>query len=107
VTVSDDAVSRNRARQVEWYGESLGDRLGRLRHHLGLSQAALAQALGLSAPMLSQLISAQRAKIGNPAVLGRLIALVEIDADPRRPQWSATELRTRLAAVRTQSLTTV
>jgi transcriptional regulator with XRE-family HTH domain len=106
VTVSDEAVSRNRARQVEWYGEPLGDRFGRLRHHLGLSQAALAEALGLSAPMLSQLISGQRAKIGNPAVLARLVALEEIAADPRRPRWSAVEIQNRLAVVRNQSPTT-
>ena len=38
---------------------------------------ALAGVLGLSAPMLSQLISAQRIKIGNPAVYERLVMLEE------------------------------
>lgn len=67
-----EAVARNRARQTEWYGEPLNDRFRRLLKRLGTSQMELAAMLGLSAPMLSQLMSGQRAKIGNPAVLARL-----------------------------------
>jgi hypothetical protein len=104
--MSEDPADRNRARQAEWYGEPLGDRLGRLRRTLGLSQAVLADILGLSAPMLSQLMSGQRAKIGNPAVFGRLVAVEEIASDPYRPTWSPDELRARLESVRTQSSTT-
>jgi len=40
-----------------------------------ISQANLADVLGISAPMLSQVMSGRRAKIGNPAVLARLIML--------------------------------
>jgi len=57
-----DAVTRNVERQIEWYGEPLGDRFGRLLARLSLSQAQLAGVLGLSAPMLSQLMSGQRSK---------------------------------------------
>lgn len=67
-----DVVERNRARQTEWYGEPLNDRFRRLLMRLTMSQMELAAMLGLSAPMLSQLMSGQRAKIGNPAVLARL-----------------------------------
>ena len=70
-----DAVRRNRELQRRFYGEPLGDRLRRLLAALGVSQTVLAGALGLSAPMLSQLMSARRAKIGTPAVLGRLVML--------------------------------
>jgi transcriptional regulator with XRE-family HTH domain len=105
-TTADDPVDRNRARQAEWYGEPLGDRLGRLRHTLGLSQAVLADILGLSAPMLSQLMSGQRAKIGNPAVFGRLVAVEAIASDPYRATWSSDELRARLESVRVQPATT-
>lgn len=45
---------------------------------LGLTQGRLAQTLGLSAPMLSQLLSGRRTKIGNPAVVQRLYALLEL-----------------------------
>ena len=41
----------------------------------GITQRRLAQVLGLSAPMLSQLISGRRIKIGNPAVYERLVML--------------------------------
>jgi hypothetical protein len=42
---------------------------------LGISQARLARALGLSPAMLSQLVSARRVKIGDPAVLARMLML--------------------------------
>lgn len=68
-------VQRNLALQREWYGEPLGDRVRRLVVAFDVSQANLADVLGISAPMLSQVMSGRRAKIGNPAVLARLIML--------------------------------
>ncbi|MQA11870.1 MAG: XRE family transcriptional regulator [Pseudonocardiaceae bacterium] len=68
-------VQRNLALQKEWYGEPLGDRVRRLVVAFDVSQANLADVLGISAPMLSQVMSGRRAKIGNPAVLARLIML--------------------------------
>lgn len=75
-TVEDHKiVQRNLALQREWYGEPLGDRVRRLVVAFDVSQANLAEVLGISAPMLSQVMSGRRAKIGNPAVLARLIML--------------------------------
>jgi transcriptional regulator with XRE-family HTH domain len=68
-------VQRNLALQREWYGEPLGDRVRRLVVAFNVSQAQLADVLGISAPMLSQVMSGRRAKIGNPSVLARLIML--------------------------------
>ena len=68
-------VQRNLALQREWYGEPLGDRVRRLVVAFNVSQAQLADVLGISAPMLSQVMSGRRAKIGNPAVLARMIML--------------------------------
>jgi transcriptional regulator with XRE-family HTH domain len=68
-------VVRNVAQQREWYGEPLGDRVRRLVVAYDVSQAQLAEVLGLSPPMLSQLMSGRRAKIGNPAVLARMVML--------------------------------
>ncbi|WP_086829171.1 transcriptional regulator [Allokutzneria sp. NRRL B-24872] len=68
-------VQRNLALQREWYGEPLGDRVRRLVVAFSTSQAQLADVLGISAPMLSQVMSGRRAKIGNPAVLARLVML--------------------------------
>jgi len=67
--------ARNVARQRELYGEPLGDRIRRLQAALGVSQARLADGLGLSTAMLSQLVSARRVKIGDPGVLARLALL--------------------------------
>ena len=44
----------------------------RLTAGLGITQGRLAQTLGVSPAMLSQLASARRVKIGDPAVLARL-----------------------------------
>jgi transcriptional regulator with XRE-family HTH domain len=68
-------VQRNLELQREWYGEPLGDRVRRLVVAFGITQTILAEVLGISAPMLSQVMSARRAKIGNPAVLARMIML--------------------------------
>jgi transcriptional regulator with XRE-family HTH domain len=73
-----EATARSRELQRGWYGEPLGDLFRRLIAELGLNQARLAGVLGLSAPMLSQLMSGQRAKIGNPVVVQRLQALQEL-----------------------------
>lgn len=66
------------SRQVALYGVSWADRLGGLMHTLQISQARLAEVLGLSRPMVSQLISGQRVKISNPVVYGRLVRLEEL-----------------------------
>lgn len=65
----------NRERQRQLYGAPLGDRVRRLTTGLGISQARLARTLGMSPAMLSQLVSARRVKIGDPAVLARLMML--------------------------------
>ncbi|MFB9837221.1 DNA-binding protein [Actinoallomurus acaciae] len=103
--MTDDVVIRNRARQIEWYGEPLHDRFRRLLDRLRLPQSALAEVLGLSAPMLSQLMSGQRAKISNPAVVSRLMAVEALAAEPGFALLSADEVRERLDQVRSQNTT--
>lgn len=68
-------AQKNIEQQRQWYGEPLGDRVRRLVVAFDTSQAYLAEVLGISAPMLSQVMSGRRVKIGNPAVLARLIML--------------------------------
>lgn len=94
------AVERNRAQQAAWYGEPVGDTVRRLVAALGLTQGQLAAAVGLSAPMLSQLSSGQRAKIANPAVLARLQALAALADDPGLADLSRAEVARRTQAVR-------
>lgn len=68
------------------YGTSLAERFGAMMTAYHLSQRSLARVLGLSAPMLSQLINAQRIKIGNPAVYERLVMLEERQDESDREQ---------------------
>ncbi|GAA4908702.1 hypothetical protein EV188_101913 [Actinomycetospora succinea] len=93
-----ETVRRNRELQRRFYGEPLGDRLRRLLGALDVSQAALAAALGVSSPMLSQLMSGRRVKIGTPAVYGRLVLLEQ--AVPRSALHDPAAVERLLAAVR-------
>ncbi|ADB30703.1 hypothetical protein Kfla_1607 [Kribbella flavida DSM 17836] len=102
-----DAHARNLDLQRQWYGEPLGDRFRRLLDRLGQSQAQLAGVLGLSAPMLSQLMSGQRAKISNPAVLSRLLQLEAMVGEPGWDALSRTEQERRIEAVRAARQTTL
>jgi len=93
-------VARNVALQREWYGESLGDRVRRLVVAFDCSQAQLAEVLGLSAPMLSQLMSGRRAKIGNPAVLARMVMLERRVLTPEVASGNPAAVRAALEEVR-------
>ncbi|MFD0900764.1 helix-turn-helix domain-containing protein [Actinomadura sediminis] len=106
MSAAEDTIVRNRSLQAEWYGEPLGERVRRLLDRLGLSQSGLAGVLGLSAPMLSQLMSGQRAKISNPAVLHRLMAVEELAADPGFAELPAARVKERLAEIRAESAPT-
>ncbi|MEU8801521.1 hypothetical protein [Spirillospora sp. NPDC048819] len=106
LAVAEDTVVRNRALQTEWYGEPLGERVRPLLDRLALSQSGLAGVLGLSAPMLSQLMSGQRAKISNPAVLHRLMAVEELVAGPAFDAMTAAEIKERLEEIRGESAAT-
>lgn len=70
------------AQQLQIYGENWADRFGRLLRGYGISQSRLAAVIGLSAPMISQLITGARVKISNPAVYGRIVRLEELLASP-------------------------
>ncbi|MFE2757467.1 helix-turn-helix domain-containing protein [Actinosynnema sp. NPDC059335] len=99
-------VQRNLALQREWYGEPLGDRVRRLVVAFNVSQAQLADVLGISAPMLSQVMSGRRAKIGNPSVLARMIMLERKVLTPDVASGSPEALQRALEDVR-QSKPTV
>ncbi|MGD9989560.1 hypothetical protein [Pseudonocardia sp.] len=100
-----ERVAAARERQRELYGAPVGERVRRITGGLGITQGRLARALGLSPAMLSQLVSGRRVKIGDPAVLGRLMLLdsrvppvppptavvdaLLADVGAARPAWSA------------------
>ncbi|MDG9701112.1 DNA-binding protein [Streptomyces sp. DH37] len=95
-----EATARARELQSQWYGEPLGTLFRRLIDDLGLNQARLATVLGLSAPMLSQLMSGQRAKIGNPAVVQRVQALQELATEVSKGTVTAAEATQRMDEIR-------
>lgn len=68
----------HRAQQRALYGAPLGELIGTVAAQLGLTQAKVAKVLGVSAPMLSQLMSAQRVKFGNPSAVQRLQSLMHL-----------------------------
>jgi len=105
-TVHQQSVN---AQQLQMYGENWADRFGRLLRGYGISQARLAAVIGLSAPMISQLITGARVKISNPAVYGRIVRLEELLATPGTDRADAA-VRIRIldeVAASHPSLTTV
>jgi hypothetical protein len=94
-----DQTAQNRQLQTELYGEPLGDLVRRISGTLGLTQARLAEVIGLSAPMLSQLMSAQRVKIGNPGVVSRLQALDELAGREGAAQLAPEAIESALAEI--------
>lgn len=88
----------NRDRQREIYGAPLGERVRHLVGMLGISQARLARALGMSPAMLSQLVSGRRVKIGDPAALARF-QMIDHRCARITEQPSATAVETLLAEV--------
>ncbi|QXE35788.1 MULTISPECIES: helix-turn-helix domain-containing protein [Streptomyces] len=95
-----ETTARARELQRSWYGEPLGALFRRLIDDLGLNQARLAAVLGLSAPMLSQLMSGQRAKIGNPAVVQRVQALQDLASQVADGSVSAGEATDRMEEIK-------
>lgn len=85
------------------YGEPLGELFRRIGGTLGLTQARLASIVGLSAPMLSQLMSGRRAKIGNPTVVRRVQVLNELAEAVTAGQLDLGTLEHRLEEVRATS----
>lgn len=90
-----DVVRRNLAKQREYYGELFGDRVRRVVVGFDISQAQLAATLGISAPMLSQVMSGRRQKLANPVVLARLVLLERTLRESHGPAY----LREALAEV--------
>jgi len=95
-----EATARARELQRNWYGEPLGALFRKLIEDLGLNQARLAGVLGLSAPMLSQLMSGQRAKIGNPAVVQRVQLLQDLAGQVADGSVSAAEATERMEEIK-------
>ena len=99
------APSESLLRQQELYGAAIGDVLDRITGALGLSQAAVARTIGVSAPMLSQLASGRRTTIGNPLAVQRLRALVGL-AEEVGTGLAHSEVSRRLDEIRQQDSTT-
>ncbi|MGI8524269.1 MAG: hypothetical protein ACR2K3_13325 [Nocardioides sp.] len=94
------------AQQAELYGATIGGSVRRISATLGLSQAAVARVLGISAPMLSQLVHAQRIKVGNPLALQRLQSLLAL-ADEVDSGLAHDAVAPRLEAIAAEESTTL
>lgn len=104
-----DQIAANQAQQREIYGRTLQELMGALTAVYRIPQRRLAEVLGVSAPMLSQLMLARRVKMGSPRAHERLVALlgaarghgIDVDADAARivplPPPVAQEILERVA----------
>jgi predicted transcriptional regulator len=94
----EDAAA-HRASQAQLYGEPLGVIIEGIGTSLGLTQGRIAKVLGLSAPMLSHLVSGRRVKIGNPMAHTRLLQLRALAADVAAGRLSAEQAETVLPQI--------
>ncbi|WP_340537410.1 helix-turn-helix domain-containing protein [Nocardioides sp. GXZ039] len=99
-------IRRVRDQQTVLYGAPLGDLIARLAEDYGLSRGRLASILGLSAPMLSQLASGRRIKIGNPSAVQRMQRLLEVAPDVRAGRIAAADAVARIESERPGSVLT-
>jgi hypothetical protein len=93
------SVMDGREAQAQLYGEPLGDILSRCGRTLGLNQTRLAAVLGISAPMLSQLVNAHRVKIGNPVAAQRLQVMHDVVGAVERGDLGIESALERIAEV--------
>ncbi len=93
-------------RQVQLYGAPVGDTVRRIASTLGLSQAAVARTIGVSPPMLSQLVSGQRVKFGNALAVQRLQSLLVV-ADEVEGGLAHEAVAARIAAIGQEDSTTL
>lgn len=101
-----DEVIRNRETQSRLYGEPLSTLLRRSAGILSLTQTKMAELLGISAPMLSQLINGHRVKLGNPAAVQRLQLLRETGIEVEAGRLSLSEAVARLESNRSSDVFT-
>lgn len=94
--VQAESLAANKEAQRQLYGAPLGELLGGLAGDLALTQAKLASMLGISPPMLSQLMNARRIKIGNPVAAYRLQWLCELAPQVRAGILTADELEAQV-----------
>lgn len=99
---TDAQLETNRLAQRELYGQTLHEIGGRLAERFGATQNRLAALIGISAPMLSQLMSARRVKIGNPVAAARLRELLNL-ADEADGGLDAGQVEERLAQIAQQA----
>ena len=86
------------AEQRRLYGEPIGVLVRRVTAGVGLNQARVAEILGLSPPMLSQLVGGHRVKIGNPLAVARLQSLLGLAEEA--PTLSGDTVQRRLEEIR-------
>lgn len=103
----EDEVARNRDAQARLYGLPLQDLLRRYGSVLGLTQARLADLLGVSAPMLSQLANGRRVRFGNPASVQRLQVLHTVVSEVEAGRIDGREGIRRVEANRSADVFTV
>ena len=96
----DPAVADRRRQQVELYGESVDTLARRCEGMLGLGPTQLADVIGLSLPMLRQLVTGERVRIGNPVAIARLSRLRELTDQLQSGEASRDDIPLTVAQIR-------
>ncbi|MET1058325.1 MAG: threonine dehydratase, partial [Nocardioides sp.] len=96
----DAAVADRRRQQVELYGESVDVLARKCEGLLGLGVTGLSDTIGLSVPMLTQLLTGERVRIGNPIAIARLTRLREFTDQLLSGEASRDDIPLTIAQIR-------
>ena len=96
----DTGLGDRRRQQVELYGESVDVLARKCEGLLGLGVSALADTIRLSVPMLTQLLTGERVRIGNPIATARLIRLREFTDQLLSGEASRDDIPLTIAQIR-------
>ncbi|WP_200951169.1 MULTISPECIES: threonine dehydratase [unclassified Nocardioides] len=96
----NDVQEDRRRQQAELYGDPIDVLANKVQHLMGLGIPELAEVIGLSVPMLTKLLTAERVGIGNNVAMGRLTRLQEFTSQLISGEASRDEIQLTLAQIK-------
>ena len=96
----DEMYADRRRQQAQLYGDPIDVLAAKVQQLMGLNINDLAEVIGLSVPMLTKLVAAERVGIGNNVAMGRLTQLQDVTAQLINGQTSHDEIPLALAQIK-------
>ena len=96
----DEMYADRRRQQAQLYGDPIDVLADKVHQLMGLGIGDLAEVIGLSVPMLTKLVAAERVGIGNAIAMGRLTQLQDFTRQLISGEASRDEIELTLAQIK-------